>query len=333
MGETNPRQIWAILAPLAAMAGLIFYMRRRRNPGKFQLSVCHHRKMIFSEEQDTVKHVVREMKVAEKESGLNKLEEVEVENDIDSGMATMEPEVTEVIEPVVEAKVEQTLDFDDRIPEPVEESAPESPEEIVEEKVQVQISEPIAKSPKPEIQVEPEVVPEPSSEPSPKQSPEPSPVPPVEQVVETSEPVVEDAVIEKEEVIEVLPLTTTIETGVSGILSQNRFRTESERRECEDWTNSPKPAVRYTTLVGRRVLLTESRFERPQNWIARSQTLALPSVIRPKRPKVGTHGVWPTVKRMIANRLRLHPTRPRNTPQKLKSQSMVRTVNSKELAK
>ena len=187
-----------------------------------------------------MKHVVREMKVAEKESGLNKLEEVEVENDIDSGMATMEPEVTEVIEPVVEAKVEQTLDVDDRIPEPVEESAPESLDEIVEKKIEVQTSAPVVKSPEPEVEIEPEV----SSEPCPEPSPESSPVPPAEPVVESPEPVVEDAVIEKEEVIEVLPLTTTIETGVSGILSQNRFRTESERRECEDWTNSPKPAVR-----------------------------------------------------------------------------------------
>ena len=191
-----------------------------------------------------MKHVVREMKVAEKESGLNKLEEVEVENDIDSGMATMEPEVTEVIEPVVEAKVEQTLDVDDRIPEPVEESAPASLEEIVEKKIEVQTSAPGVKSPEPEVQIEPEVSSEPIPEPSPEPSPESSPVPPAEPAVESPEPVVEDAVIEKEEVIEVLPLTTTIETGVSGILSQNRFRTESERRECEDWTNSPKPAVR-----------------------------------------------------------------------------------------
>ena len=49
----------------------------------------------------------------------------------------------------------------------------------------------------------------------------------------------------KEETIEVLPLQTTLETGISGIISQNRFRTESEKRECEDWTNSPKPSVSF----------------------------------------------------------------------------------------
>ena len=53
------------------------------------------------------------------------------------------------------------------------------------------------------------------------------------------------------------PLQTVIlDTGASGTAlgvnsvgittATSRFRTESERRECEDWTNSPKPKPKET---------------------------------------------------------------------------------------
>jgi len=279
MGDqvANPRQLWAILAPLAAMAGLIFYMRRRRNP----------------DEHDTVKRVVKEVNQAEKEIQpvaapsqpvvveeeeeplIEKqvIEPVTIQQDVETEQAAeadvIEAEVVEeTVAEVVEAeknegKVVEVMEAEDIPVVLVEEekeieqvevasSSPEVDDELQEEEGALS-SEPVMVVLEEEHDSGMITMDQPLEE-SIQAAVDCAPLvePSVEQELEELEPVVvveeEEVMIEDEvkEELQVAPLQAIIDTGSSGTLSAittatSRFRTESERAECEDWTNSPKP--------------------------------------------------------------------------------------------